>query len=519
MNAMMNFQAPAQPLPASPPTRAGLPLATALMALALAGCAVGPDFKPPDAPAVSGASLYTPGAPLTLTAAAPGTGGAAQWPVVGQDIPAQWWSLFQSEALNQLIRKALQNSPNLAAAQAALRQAQENFNAQAGSLLYPSVTGQLGAARERASAVSTNIPGGSLFNLYNASVNVSYTADVFGANRRALEGQQALVEYQQYQLEAAYLALTANLVTTAIREASLRAQLQATLELLGDQQKQLDVIERQFAAGAVSRAPLLTQRNTVAQTRAGIAPLQKSLAQTRHQLSVYAGQLPGESGLAEFQLDSLQLPQELPLTLPSELVRQRPDIRASEALLQQASAQVGVATANLYPQISLSGSYGSSATRLGNLFGSAWNFWSLGAGLTEPIFNGGSLDAKRRAAQAAYEQAAAQYRSTVLTAFQNVADSLRAIEYDATTLKAQAEVEALARESLALSGTQYRLGALSYLALLDAQRSYQQARINLVSARAARYADTAALFQALGGGWWNRGPLPQLPLALQTSDH
>jgi NodT family efflux transporter outer membrane factor (OMF) lipoprotein len=479
-------------------------VALACLVAALAGCAVGPDFKAPTATGQPAGSLYVAGQPVTQTAQSPGAGGAAQSLQVGRDIPARWWSVFQSPALDQLVRRGLQNSPTLASALAALRQAQENANALTGSLQSPAVTGQLGASRQRASAASTGIPGGNLSSLYNASVNVSYTVDLFGANRRALEGQQAVVEFQQYQLEAAWLALTANLVTTAIREASLRGQLLATLELLEAQQKQLVVIEAQLAAGAIGRSPVLAQRNTVAQTRAGIAPLEKSLALTRHQLSVYAGELPSQPGLPEFTLDALALPQELPLSLPSELARQRPDVRASEALLHQASAQLGVATANLYPQISLSGSFGSAATRPGNLFGAGSGLWSLGAGLVEPLFNGGALDARRRAAQAAYEQAAAQYRATVLVAFQNVADSLRALELDASALKAQAEVEALAREALELSTRQYQLGAVSYLVLLDAQRSYQQARISLVAARAARYADTAALFQSLGGGWWNR---------------
>jgi len=488
-------------------------------AVLLAACAVGPDYKTPAMSRVTEAGAYTPQALPAQTESAPTPGGAAQRLLPGQDISAQWWQVFRSPALDQLIRQALQNSPTIESAQAALLAAQENFNAQSGSLQYPNVTGQIGAQRERASAVSTGVPNGSLFNLYNASVNVSYTVDVFGANRRVLEGQQAAVEFQRYQLQAAWLALTSNLVTTAIREASLRAQLQATRELLDSQEKQLAVIERQFELGASGRAPVLSQRNVVAQTRATLPPLEKTLAQTRHQLSVYAGKLPSEGGLAEFELDSLTLPEDLPLSLPSALVRQRPDIRASEALLQQASAQVGVAVANQYPQLTLSASAGSAAMSEGKLFDAPWSFWSLGAGLAGPIFNGGALSARRRAAEANYEQATAQYRSTILSAFQNVADSLRALESDASTLKAQAQVEALSRESLDLATRQYQLGATSYLALLDAQRSYQQARITLVTARAARYADTAALLQSLGGGWWNREPLPASPVATKTNSN
>ncbi len=480
--------------------------------LALSGCAVGPDFQVPPAPSAASGDSYTPTPMPAQTAAAEGaTAGAAevgpgiaQRFALAQDIPAQWWVVFHSEALDRMIRSALAQSPSLAAAQAALRQAQENFNAESGSLLYPNVTGQAGVARQRASETPLGIPGSGVFNLYNASVNVSYTLDVFGASRRTLEGLQATIDYQHFQVEAAYLALTANLVTTAIKEAALRAQLQATREVLDAQQKQLLVIEKQFALGAIPRSTVLTQRNQVAQTIASVPALEKSLAQARHQLSVLAGKLPSEVGLPVFQLEALTLPQELPVSLPSALVRQRPDIRANEALLHAASAQIGVATANQYPQITLSGSYGSAGTVARNLFSSGTGLWSLGANLLQPLFNAGALSAKRRAAVAAYEQAEAQYRSTVLSAFQNVADSLRALDSDAATLKAQTEVESLARESLDLSTRQYQLGGVSYLVLLDAQRTYQQARVALVQAQAARYADTAALFQALGGGWWNR---------------
>ncbi|MGS0741321.1 efflux transporter outer membrane subunit [Glaciimonas sp. GG7] len=471
----------------------------ALMLL-LAGCTVGPAFKTPAAP--DGGDSYTSSPLPQQTASSPdAVAGSAQHFAYQQDIPAQWWTLFRSVELDHMIRDALKRSPSMASAQAALRQVQENLRSQTGSLLYPNVSGQLGAGREKLNGTS-GVAG--IFNLYSASVNVSYTVDVFGANRLQLEGLQASVDFQQFQLEATYLTLTSNLVTTAIAEASLRAQLQATHEILEAQEKQLDVVEKQLNLGAIPRSTVLLQRNTVAQTRATLPPLQKALEQTRHQLSVYAGRLPSEPGLPEFDLASLQLPQDLPVSLPSVLVRQRPDIRASEALLHQASAQVGVATANLYPQINLTGSYGSSATNINKLLSPGAAMWSLFAGLTQPIFNGGALTAKKRAAAAAYDKAAADYRATVLTAFQNVADSLRALDYDAATLKQQAEVESLSRESLDLSTQQFKLGAISYLTLLDAQRTYQQARVGLVKAQAARYADSAALFQAMGGGWWNR---------------
>ena len=481
---------------------------SAVLGLGLAACALGPDFKVPALPAAATGNPYTPTPLPPQTAASPGPAGVAQHYAPGQDIPALWWSAFHSEPLDRMIRAALAQNPNLAAAEAALRQTTENYRAQRATLLFPDVSGQFGAARQRATALSSGIPGGAVYSLYNASVNVSYTFDVFGASRRTLEGLQAAVDYQHFQLEAAYLALTANLVTAAIAEASLQAQVQATREVVELLKKQLYVIEKQFEFGAIARTTLLTQRNQVAQAAAGLPALEKALAQTRHQLSVLAGKFPGEAGMPEFQLASLQLPQELPLSLPSALVRQRPDIRASEALLHQASAQIGVATANQYPQFSLSANYGSASTGLRDLFGDGTVLWSVAAGLTQPIFNGGALSAKRRAALAAYDQAGAQYRATLLTAFQNVADSLRALDSDAATLKVQAEVDSLAAESLTLITGQYRLGAVSYLVLLDAQRTYQQTHVNLVQAQAARYADTAALFQALGGGWWNRAAAP-----------
>jgi NodT family efflux transporter outer membrane factor (OMF) lipoprotein len=483
----------------------------AVVALALAGCAVGPDFKTPAAPQVADESHpYTPATVPAQTASAPGTGGAPQRLAMGRDIPALWWQLFRSEPLDQLIRSALTQSPTLASAQAALRQARETYEADAGRKLVPGVTGQVGATRERLPPAEGGIPGANVFTVYGASVNVSYTIDAFGATRRELEGLQATVDYQRYQVEAAYLSLTTNLVTTAIQEASLRAQLQATRDVVEAEAQSLALVQKQAQLGAVARSTVLAQQALLAQSRATLPGLEKSLAQTRHQLAVYAGRLPGDAGLPEFGLESLQLPQDLPVTLPSALVRQRPDIRASEALLHEASAQVGVATANLYPQITLSGSAGSDALRIDKLFTGSSAAWSAGAGLLQPIFNGGALQANKRAAVAAFDTANAQYRQTVLNAFLNVANTLRALDRDAEALRAQAEAEALAGESLDLVTRQYRLGAVSYLSLLDAQRTYQQTRVALVQAQAARYADSAALFQALGGGWWNRTELADI---------
>ncbi len=480
----------------------GRVIASAFAAMIAAGCTVGPDFHRPEAPKITS---YTAVKMPAETASAPGTGGEAQRLSLGKDIPAQWWTLFHSEDLDRLIRQALADSPTLSAAEAALRQARENLTAQTGVVMFPAVDAKASATREKFSGAEIGQPGkGVLLTLYNASVDVTYSLDLFGGGRRELEALRSEVDSQRFQLEGAYLTLTSNIVTAAVREASLRAQIRSTQDIVADQSKQLEVVERQFQLGGVSRSDVLAQRAQLAQTKATLPPLEKALAQTRHLLAVLSGKPPGEAVLPQFSLDSLQLPQELPVSLPSSLVRQRPDILASEELLHAASARIGVATANLYPQITLTGSYGSETTKIDNLFGDGSSIWSIGAGLLQPVFHGGELAAKRRAAIAAYDQAAAQYRETVLQAFQDVADVLRALEDDARTLRAQAEAEAAARDTLDLTEKQFDLGAVSYLSLLNAQRQYRLAHFILVQAQAARFADTAALFQALGGGWWNK---------------
>jgi len=479
-------------------------IGAALAALTVSACAVGPDFHRPEAPTTTG---YTETAMPPETAAVPGTGGGAQHFISGREIPGQWWTLFHSEPLDQLIRQALADSPTLAAAQATLREARENLRALTGGALVPNVDGTLSARRQQTTGAGFGQPGaqGNLFNLFDASVGVSYALDFFGGARRGLEALRSQVDYQRFQLEGAHLALTSNIVTTAVKEASLRAQIRAVQEIISAQEKQFGMVERQFQLGGASRSDVLAQRTQLAQTRASLPPLELELGQTRHRLAVLVGKLPSEAVLPEFNLDGIELPQDLPVSLPSSLVRQRPDVLASEALLHQSSAEIGVATANLFPQITLTGNYGSQSSKSGDLFSSGAGVWSLGAGLLQPLLHGGELTAKRRAAIDAYDQASAQYRETVLLAFQNVADVLRALESDAAALQAQAEAEAAARDALELTQKQFEFGAVSYLVLLNAERQHQQTRINLVQAQAARFADTAALFQSLGGGWWNRG--------------
>jgi NodT family efflux transporter outer membrane factor (OMF) lipoprotein len=469
---------------------------------ALAGCAVGPDFRTPAAPVTT---TYSATPFPAETVATSGVGGEAQRFVSGQDIPAQWWVLFHSQALDQVIRQALRESPTIEAAAARLRQAEENLRARKGTAYYPSFDGKVSVNRSEISGASFGESGSSFaFTLYDASVGVSYVLDLFGGSRRELESLGAQVGYERFQMEGAHLVLAANIVTTAVKEASLRASIVTTQALLTLQEEQLGLVDEQVRLGAASIADLLAQRAQLAQLRATLPPLEKELEQTRNQLAVLAGRFPGDGGLPVFTLDELGLPQELPVSIPSALVRQRPDIRAAEALLHAASADVGVATANLYPRITLTGNLGTEASKVEQLFSPGTAVWGLGAGLLQPIFHGGELTAKRRAAIAAFDTAAAQYRETVLQAFQNVADVLHALDKDAATLRAQVEAEDAARENLEVAQVQFQLGAVSFLTLLTAERQYEEARLAVAPARAARFADTAALFQALGGGWWNQ---------------
>ena len=470
------------------------------LAGALSSCAVGPDFKPVAAPTVHD---YTQEPLPGLTASdADATGGAPQALHPGADIPGQWWNLFHSDRLDRLVDEALKANPNLAAAQAALREAQETAAAAQG-YMYPSVNAGVNGIRERRLFYKTGVPNGisSPLNLLNVGVNVSYTLDVFGGIRRQVEAANAQAEYQQFLLEAAYLTLTADVVTTAIQQASLRGQIAATRNLINDERDQLAIVQNQFELGGASQADVMAQRTTLAQTEATLPPLMKQLQIERDLLRLLTGHFPNEDVGGNFDLSDLVLPQNLPLSLPSQLVEQRPDVRQFQALLHVASAEVGVATANMLPQFTISGGLGSYAAEG---LDPAVLAWSAAAGIAQPIFEGGTLTHRRRAAIEAYNQALAEYRYTVLIAFQNVADSLHALETDADALRADAIAQRSASESLKLARDQYQAGYIPYLSLLVAENAYQQTLISLVQAEASRYADTAALFQALGGGWWNR---------------
>ncbi len=432
---------------------------------ALAACAVGPDFAPPPAPAVSG---YTPDTPPAPTTTADVAGGAAQSFVMGRDIPGDWWKVFHSKEVDVLVAEALRANPNLQAAQAALWRAKESLYASAGSML-PAVDGNAQATRQQFSPAEFGLSGPpETFSLLQTTVNVSYTPDVFGGVRRQIEANAAATEYQRFQLEATYLMLTANVVTAAVQEASLRGQIEATREIIKAQTDQLGVVRNQFDAGAATRADVLQQESEVATTEATLPPLQKQLEQQQHLLLTLIGHFPNEARNDHLTLASFTLPTKLPVSVPSQLVEQRPDIRAAQAQLHQASASIGVAIANRLPQFALTAQYGVLGLTPAELFTPASAIWTLGAGVTQPLFHGFTLLHQERAAYAAYESADAQYRKTVLTAFQNVADALRAVQLDAATLKAQQRAVRAASDTFDLTRGQYRLGAITYVVLLNA---------------------------------------------------
>jgi NodT family efflux transporter outer membrane factor (OMF) lipoprotein len=483
-------------------------IAVATASLAVAGCAVGPDFKAPAAPRTEG---YTAESLPEKTAATAVAGGEAQRFEFGADVPGRWWTLFRSAQLDALVERAMANYPDIAAQQAALREARDNVRAQQG-VFAPQVQAVFNQERAKISGASI-APGfpGYVTNLYQANVNVSYTLDVFGGERRQLEGLRAQLANQNFVLEASYLTLTANVAATAIQMASAREQIIATHEIIAVEEKELGIIQRQFAIGTHTRADVLQQQSNLASVRATLPGLEQQLATSEHQLAVLTGQFPHDAAPVALTLSDLTLPGDLPVSLPGALVAQRPDVRQQEAQLHQASAAIGVATSNMLPQVTLGASSGDEALVLASLFQPGSGVWDIASGLTAPIFQGGTLRARRRAAIDDYDRAAAQYRLTVLNAFQNVADTLTALAHDAESLSAQSDALSAASASLELIQRQYDAGAVNYVSLLTAQQLYQQSRIDFVRAVASRYTDTIALFQALGGGWWNRTDGGSLP--------
>ena len=475
-----------------------------LVALSLTtACVVGPNFHSPAPPAVSGYAAK----PVQTTAATPGVaGGEAQRLISGADIPAEWWTLFHSKELNALIEEALAHNADLKAAQAALLVAHENTLAQRGSY-FPKVSAGASITREKdPSQTLAPVPSNnaSLYTLITPQVSVSYTPDVFGLNKRTVESAAAQEQASRYQMIAVDITLSANVAAAVIQKASLDDQIDATNELIGISRQMLSLLQYQHSKGYAAGPDVAAQQAQLDQLEASLPPLLKQREQQDHLLAVLTGRFPSEQPDDRLTLASLSLPSSLPLSLPSALVAQRPDVLQAEANMHSASAQIGVATANRLPNITLSANAGSNALAIDQLFGPGTGFWNIGAALLAPIFDGGTLLHQQRGARAAYQQAAEQYRGTVLTAFQNVADTLSALDHDAQGLKSTAAATGAAKTSLDLSRLRYKDGYDSYLAVLTAEQAYRQQRLILVQAQAARFADTAALFQALGGGWWHQ---------------
>jgi len=484
-------------------------------AILASGCAVGPNFHSPNAPDLP---RYTRPSLATTTASSDVAGGEEQRFLSERQLSLDWWTLFESPPLNELMRKALDASPTLVAAQAALRQAWELVLAQQGAY-YPTVEANFSPSGQKASsALSPPLSTSQLrYGLFTTLGTLSFTPDVFGGNRRQVESLQGLADAQRFQLEASLLTLTAGIAAAAIQEASLRAQIAATREIIDISATSLELVRRQFALGAVARLDVAAQEASLAQVRQTLPPLQKQLEQTRNLLVALAGRFPSDDVCESFELAELHLPEELPVGLPSTLVKHRPDVQAAGAQLHAASAQIGVALANRFPQFTLVASAGGTSTAIAQMFANGNPFWTVAGTVAKTLFDGGTLLHRQRAAEAAFEQAAAQYRSTVVGAFQNVADAMHALAADAEALKAAVAAEQATKVSLDLTLTAQQLGAVNYLAVLSAQQAYRQALLARVQAQAGRLTDTVALFQALGGGWWNRGDQAGAPaLSPQT---
>jgi len=473
-----------------------------LLTLAISGCAVGPNFSPAAAPDVTG---YVKGA---LAAPDSGKGPpyvAGQRFLSGEDVSVRWWTAFKSQPLNDLVRDAVNHNPGLQAAEAAIKVAHYNALAQRG-LFFPQVTGNtqqqqfLIANPQQVPPIPTQGPQAG-FALFTNQLTVSFVPDVWGGNFRAVENLDAVTEQQLFQLEAAYLTLTSNVVTAAIQEASLRGQIAATQRIIAIEKHLLELLNRQFNAGQAARADVLAQEAALAQAEELLPPLRKQLDQQRNLLTSLAGQYAADEISQKFDLAHMKLPRNLPISLPGKLVDQRPDVRAAEANMHSAAALVGVAIAARLPNITLSANGGSAAFNLGTAFAPGTGFYTLTAGVTQPIFDGFTLYNKQKAAEAALEQSEAQYRAAVITAFQNVADALRALQADAKAMRAAVHAEEAAKASLDIVEQQLGQGQVNQLAVLNAQQTYLTAAVVRVQTEANRMADTAALFMALGGNW------------------
>lgn len=468
-----------------------------ILSLSIIGCAVGPNFVRPKPPSVE---RYTHGAEPTMTIPADGK---AQHFEKGGKIAADWWRFFNSSKIDVVIKEAFANNQTLQAAQASLRQSQENLRAGYG-VFFPQLDASFDATRQKFSPARFGSSSAStIFNLFTLTSTVNYALDVFGGERRAVESLRAQVDFQRNTVLATYLTLTGNIVNTVIAQAAYSAQIKATEEMIRLLKEQIRITETQVQAGTVPYSNLLSIRSQLAATEATLPPLQQKLNQAEHLLAILVGRTPAEWASPQVDLADLTLPDNLPITLPSELVRQRPDILAAESQLHSASANIGVATAALFPSVTLDATYGLNNISIENLFKKSSSFWSLGANTSTPLFHGGTLWFQRKAVIEGFNQSLANYRQTVFNAFAQVADTLRALQHDAEAVHAQTQALNAAEGALHLIQTNYQAGLVNYLQILIADGLYYQAKIGYLQALAQRFQDTVALFAALGGGWWN----------------
>ena len=484
--------------------RSGAPIIASVLSMAVAGCMVGPDFMSSEPPSVTrytspgeAAAAQAHGAPTVPT----------QTVVLGKRVTAEWWTLFRSPKIDTLVKQAIAGSRTLESARARLDQAREAIAA-ASSALYPQVGFDASVTQEKQTAASFGLgpnvaPLPPAFNFIQVGPTASYTPDLFGGTRRHIEQESALADYQRDELNAAYLSLTGNTVAQAIQGAAVRAQLEAVQDIIDIDQQNLELVRKERVAGSVPDSDVIVAESQLAADETLPPGLDQRLSVVKHALAVLVGRAPGNWSPPDFDLSALALPGRLPVSLPSELVHQRPDIQAAEAQLHAASAQIGIATAQLYPSITLSAGVSGSSLDGGTLFSPAGLVWSVAAGIAQPVFDGGMREAERRAALAAFKASAADYQQVVLQAFGQVADILQALAHDTKLLEAQKRALDTASESLRLQRVDYTSGGVGILNLLDAQRQYQQARLGYVRAEAQRYQDTIQLLVAMGGGWWN----------------
>jgi NodT family efflux transporter outer membrane factor (OMF) lipoprotein len=471
-------------------------IATVSAVALLTGCAVGPDFVTPAAPQSKDYEVGGTPQPDVENATE-----AQQHFAMGKKVSGSWWQLFHSAQLDSVLQQTIAGNQTLVTAQAALAQAQQGI-AQASGALWPQVDIGAGAHRLRVNDAAVGVAQqGPIVNLFTIGPTLSYAVDPFGGNRRRVEQQEALAQFQDYQLDAAYLTLTGGAATQAVQLASARAQIQAANVIIADDERNLELVRTQRRAGEATQLEVELAQSQLAADRTLLPPLRQQVSVARHALATLVGKAPGEWAPPDFDLAEFTLPQDLPVTLPSELVRQRPDILASEAQLHAASAAVGVATAQLYPNLTLSASFTQEALKPSKLFNPASSIFDVGANLLAPVFHGGALRAQKQATVDAFNGALATYKQTVLTSFQQVADTLQALAHDAELLDAQRRALESAENSLRLTRTTFRYGNVGILQVLDAQRQAEQARLGYVRAQAQRYLDSITLFTAMGGGW------------------